>query len=693
MKSKKNKSLCHFTPSPLPRKGGFTLIELAIVLVVLGILVGLGVGLVGILTKQAKLRESRETVNQAKEAFLGYAVKNGYLPVEDPYDTNNPVTAFQTVGAKGIDSWTKPLRYIAADELEGSGKEVCGINTTTLTITDKGTPRSNIAFLIISGGENYNIQTNNTIYEIDTPNIDDFPTDINRPENYDDIVAYASLDEIRSLRGCPQPLAITSPTTLPQGEEDSFYSYSLEAIGGMPPYTWSGNITGGTNCDATPGLTLDSSGLISGTISCKDSAPNSGELTACSANINVSAQVTDKAGSNPVSYTGTIPVRPKPLTIITQTLPSAYEGSPYSATISASGGKTPYTWSMSVSPSCPSGLTCPPSGNSISGIPAPGTAGTYTVTSTVNDTCTTNTRNFVLTINPSGGGGGGCTPLSLSPPDGTSWSATVGTYFSQAITVSGGQPPYTNTQCGPLTGNCGGLNLTCTNSDATVSGTPATAGTCSFTVSWQDSCTNPGPQPISGTYTVNINAPACAPFTGWSSNLPVADNCQSYSGSITVIGGESPYSWSLSSGSLPSGINFCTGNTSATCTLSGTQVLTAPGTYNFTVQVIDSCTNPGPQTTPSPFSIAVNDTCYSTGISLANNSNSDIWYSGNGVGCQRRRNNGQAFSVTPGNVYTIYTDNQCRNLCATTDYCGQKNIDLDKDCQTQILGNCQFSDR
>ncbi|WP_460178094.1 Ig domain-containing protein [Thermodesulfovibrio hydrogeniphilus] len=335
-------------------------------------------------------------MKQAKEAIVGYAIKNGYLPEEGTYNPNQPVQAFQQVGTRGYDAWGKPLRYIAANEIEGSSINICGVNATTLTVNDKGTPHSNIAFVIISGGENYNIQTENTIYEIGTPHIDDFTSDMPRAEEYDDIVAYVSLDEIRSLRGCSQPLEITSPESLPQGEEDSFYTHTLQAIGGKPPYTWT--------VWSDYGLTLNSSGLISGTINYY-SATSTGELQNCSETITFSAQVSDSGGSTPVNYTGSIPVRPKPLTIITQTLPSAYEGSSYSATITASGGKNSYSWSISVSPSCPSGLIC--SGNSILGTPDTGTAGTYTVTSTVDDTCTSATKTFTLTINPSGGGSGG----------------------------------------------------------------------------------------------------------------------------------------------------------------------------------------------------------------------------------------------------------------------------------------------
>lgn len=403
---------------------GLTLVEVAIVLVILGLLIGLGASLIGPLTKRAKLQESRDIVKQAKESFLGYAVKTGYLPQEGTYDDSTPVQAFQDVGTKGRDALGKPLRYIAANEIEGNSKNICGVNSTTLTVTDRGTVHSNIAFIIISGGENYNIQTENTIYETGTPNIDDFTSDINRREDYDDIIAYVSLNEIRALRGCPQNLAIISPTVLPDAEEDSYYSYYLQATGGIPPYTWSSW--------SGFGLTLNSSGQLSGTINYNDGSVT-GELTnSCSSlpSININTSVSDSAGSPAITYNGTITVRPKQLKIVTEFLPIAYEGIAYNATISATGGRIPYSWTMNVSPSCPSGLTCPSNGNSISGIPASGTAGTYTVTVTVNPSETglcTATKILSLTINSPGSGGGGCSAYRV-------WNQTGAT---QDFTVSG----------------------------------------------------------------------------------------------------------------------------------------------------------------------------------------------------------------------------------------------------------------
>lgn len=545
-------------------KRGFTLIELAIVLVVIGLLVTIGGGLLGTLTKRAKVTETREIVKTAKDAVFGYAVKNGHLPAD-----------LEAAGAKGIDAWQKPLAYYRANEFVSG--DACGVNSTSMAVNEctnlncsTYNAKSNIAFVIYSTGADAHGACTGTASPFYV-RLQDMGyngpctyTPTNPQYNYDDAVAYASLDEIRASRGCPQPLVITSPPSLPQGEEDSFYSYSMQAMGGKPPYTWAGS-TGS-------GLAINSAGLISGTINVNNAAPNTGELTTCSSSINVSATVNDSAGSPAQSYTGSIPVRPKPLKIITETLPSAYEGSPYSAAVSASGGRTPYSWSMSVSPSCPSGLAC--SGNSISGTPASGTAGTYTVTSTASDTCTTSARSFALTINPSGGGGGSCPAFTATPAPGALPVATVGIPYNQSISLSGGQAPVSNISCTPA--SCNGLNLSCTSSGATISGTPNAAGTCNFTATWRDSCTNPSPQTAGGTYSVNIigNPPSCT----LAANPGIVRYGQTATLTWTITNGPANGSFSPSGGTCTTFSNSMGG----TCT---TAVQTTEGLRQFTLTV------------------------------------------------------------------------------------------------------------
>ncbi len=67
--------------APHPRRQtGFSLIEIAIVLVIVGLMIG---GLVTPLTvqlEQRKVAETQQALNEAKEALTGYALRYGYLP-------------------------------------------------------------------------------------------------------------------------------------------------------------------------------------------------------------------------------------------------------------------------------------------------------------------------------------------------------------------------------------------------------------------------------------------------------------------------------------------------------------------------------------------------------------------------------------------------------------------------------------
>ena len=88
-----------------------------------------------------------------------------------------------------------------------------------------------------------------------------------------------------------------------------------------------------------------------------------------------------------------------------------------------------------------------------------------------------------------------------------------------------------------------------------------------------------------------------APFSIITTSLPGGATSVSYAATLEAGGGASPYTWSISSGSLPTGLTL-NGGTGA---ISGTP--TATGTNSFTVQATDSG-NPR-QTITRAFSITI----------------------------------------------------------------------------------------
>jgi hypothetical protein len=163
----------------------------------------------------------------------------------------------------------------------------------------------------------------------------------------------------------PPALTITTGSTLPSGTVGVSYRQTFGVVGGTAPYAWS--LTSGS----APGLTLDSSGNLSGT----PTMPGTFTLT---------LQAKDVAGLV-ATKTFTISISPASLTITTPTqLPDAMLGAPFSQTMTASGGATPYTWSTN---GLPDGVTIDAASGVISGVPA--TAGTYSFTVRVIDAART----------------------------------------------------------------------------------------------------------------------------------------------------------------------------------------------------------------------------------------------------------------------------------------------------------------
>jgi prepilin-type N-terminal cleavage/methylation domain-containing protein len=181
---------------------GFTMIELAVVILVLGILVSMGTGMIGPLIQRMKAAETKESLNAIMESMTAFAMTNGRLP---------NAAQFPAMTRSSNDSWGKSIQYRFDNNLTTSASAICNATTTGITVIKGPTTYSNVAFLILSGGPNYNNQTaaggsvtpvTITTYDPGTANVDSYAGDFNRPEEYDDIVKWLTLPEVQAKVGC-----------------------------------------------------------------------------------------------------------------------------------------------------------------------------------------------------------------------------------------------------------------------------------------------------------------------------------------------------------------------------------------------------------------------------------------------------------------------------------------------------------
>ena len=222
----------------------------------------------------------------------------------------------------------------------------------------------------------------------------------------------------------------------------------------------------------------------------------------------------------------------------------------------AAGGFAPYTFTVTAG-SLPVGMTLTPAGL-LSGTPT--APGAYSFTITATDTATnTGYRPYSLSI-------GTTDSLTISPP--TLPNGFLGAAYNQTLTGSGGTGPYTFT----ITSGALPTGLTL-SAGGVISGTTTAGGPFNFTVGVTDTAGNTGSQ----AYTVHIGTNS---LTVLPVSLPNGQQSTAYSHTITASGGTGPYTFAVTSGSLPAGLSLSSGGV-----LSGTPSGTGPST--FTVQATE----------------------------------------------------------------------------------------------------------
>ncbi|MET3446578.1 putative Ig domain-containing protein [Ralstonia sp. 1138] len=346
-----------------------------------------------------------------------------------------------------------------------------------------------------------------------------------------------------------------SPATLANATIGTAYNQAVTASGGIPAYTYA--VTAG----ALPaGLTLTSTGVLSGT-------PTAGGT------FNFTITGTDSStGTGPYTgsrtYTLTVGVPTLTITPASGSL-SGTAGTAYSRTFTASGGTSPYTYALTITAgTMPAGMSFNTATATLSGTPT--SAGTVTFNVVATDSSSGSgpysiTGTYTLTVSaPS---------ISVSPA--TLPNPAIATAYSQTVTAANGRAPYTYA----ITSGALPAGLTLTSSGV-LSGTPTAGGTFNITIT----ATDANSFTASRAYSVTIGAPTITvnPAAATSAQVTTA-----YSQTFSATGGTAPYTYAVSTGSLPAGLSL----NASTGVLSGTP--TTLGSSTFTVKATDSSTGVG----------------------------------------------------------------------------------------------------
>jgi uncharacterized repeat protein (TIGR03803 family) len=348
------------------------------------------------------------------------------------------------------------------------------------------------------------------------------------------------------------PVAISTTALAAWTVNQPGYNQTITATGGDGSYTFSQSA--GT---LPTGLTLSSSGVLSGT----PTATGSYSFT---------VSVNDVIGSS-TSKSFTVVINPAVAITTTALANWTVNTAGYSQTIAATGGTGTKTFATT-SGTLPTGLTLD-TGGVLSGTPT--AIGTYSFAVTATDTTgASGSASYSVTIN---------TAVVVTTTTLPTW--TAGKAFSQTITATGGTGgsyKFTKT-AGTLPT---GLTLT---TAGVLSGTPSAAGTFTFTITAMDTVGGTGSQPFTETINPAISITTVA-LVPWTINVP------NYNQTVTATGGTGTLTFSITGGSLPTGLSLNGSSgvisgtptvavTSQAVTITATDTVGATGSNPYTITI------------------------------------------------------------------------------------------------------------
>lgn len=348
----------------------------------------------------------------------------------------------------------------------------------------------------------------------------------------------------------PPTLTLTASTSL-DGTAAVFQTAVITASGGVAPYSYA-LVSGGLPV----GMSFNSAGVLQG-------------LPRSNGNYSLRIRATDSLGNQGeqiFDYT----IAPASIVINPASLPDGTRNQPYNAGLSSTGGIAPYTYLLE-SGSLAAGMSFSSAGT-ISGTPV--STGSYSVTIRSTDSAGySSSKSYTFAIDP---------PTITLGASGR-LDGTVGVAQSATLTATGGSGSYSYT----LASGMLPVGMTF-NSTGVLAGTPLSGGLFALTIIATDSNGNLG----SGVFSFAIAEPVIV-ITPPSVNAGMRGSA--YSQTFTASGGVGPYSYTLASGALPTGLVLSAGGV-----LSGTP--TVQGSFGFILRATDSLGFEGVQ----PYTLAIN---------------------------------------------------------------------------------------
>ena len=357
---------------------------------------------------------------------------------------------------------------------------------------------------------------------------------------------------------------------LPDAVQNLRYHEQIKPAGGTPPY----HFVLGQFSSMPPGLTLDTNtGIVAGT-------PTTVSQFTDTLLVLISDSAPTPATINPFI---TIFVQP-PLAFGQATLPDCVRTVNCGGSVQIVGGRAPYTIALS-SGTLPDGVNlshvADGSAFDLNGVATKDGTFPFTlkVTDSYDTTASTATQSFKIRVSDQ---------LAISGPG--SVQMLFNQSYSGTFPVTGGIPPYTWKMASVPQG------FTFDTTTGTFSGTGVGGTFADPNVFVKDS-SNPPQTAIYFNFVLDVYAKLKI-LT--SSLPPIAVGGNTYLELMTSTTA-SPHTWTITSGGLPPGVNLNTANDMAL--LKGTP--TSPGTYPFTIHLVDGNTGSLQQTISVPMTLLV----------------------------------------------------------------------------------------